>query len=684
MVRCRIRIFLLLMMPLIAEAQQVNIDSLIREVHITRNDTAKLIMLRAIAREYAEVNPDSAFPYAEKSLQLARQLHLPLDEVGALREMAYSFSNRGNYPRSLQTFLAAMAILNDPESEKRVLVGKFPGDDALDFRMATPHAQRLNQIAFTHQGLGMLYTNFYHYEKSWHHHLLARQKAEEAGNVVAQSIINLTMTRVYLNLKKNDSALFSIRQAYDQLMKSGYKRYLGSVLLNMGRTYAALGNRTLANDYYRKSLVASKEQGYFRGVVASRLLLADYYSESGNEDSAFLYIMTSLSEAKKLNAPDLMLRTYTSLTRHYRNTRNNDSIVKYQGLIIKINDSQFNAKQAQQFQNIDFEEQQRQEEVEAAQQALRTRWRMYALLAGLSIILFIAIMLWRNSQQRKRANLLLSKQKAELESTLSTLKATQSQLIQSEKMASLGELTAGIAHEIQNPLNFVNNFSDVNKELIEELKSEKLKVKSERDEDLENQILNDLAQNLDKINHHGKRADAIVKGMLQHSRTTTGQKELTDINALADEYFRLAYHGLRAKDKTFNATMTTDFDDSIAKINIIPQDIGRVILNLINNAFYAVDEKKKLDQNEYEPTVSLSTKKVNGKVEVRVKDNGNGIPQKVLDKIFQPFFTTKPTGQGTGLGLSLAYDIVKAHGGELNVRTKEGQGTEFVIILPSA
>ncbi len=269
------------------------------------------------------------------------------------------------------------------------------------------------------------------------------------------------------------------------------------------------------------------------------------------------------------------------------------------------------------------------------------------------------------------------------EDTLAELQVTQKQLIQSEKMASLGELTAGIAHEIQNPLNFVNNFSEVSKELIDELQGEKQKPEGERDESLEDEILNDIKQNLEKINHHGKRADGIVKGMLQHSRNSAGQKELTDINVLCDEYLRLAYHGLRAKDKSFNAKFETDFDASIPKLNVVPQDIGRVILNLITNAFYVVDEKKKSGVDGYEPTIKVITRKVGNKVEVSVKDNGNGIPQKVLDKIFQPFFTTKPTGQGTGLGLSLSYDIVKAHGGELKVETKEGEGTAFIITLPA-
>jgi signal transduction histidine kinase len=272
----------------------------------------------------------------------------------------------------------------------------------------------------------------------------------------------------------------------------------------------------------------------------------------------------------------------------------------------------------------------------------------------------------------------LQTEKKRAEDALAELRATQTQLIQSEKMASLGELTAGIAHEIQNPLNFVNNFSEVSNELIDEMNAELDKGDIEEAK----AIAHDIKQNLEKINHHGKRADGIVKGMLQHSRTSAGQMELTDINALADEYLRLAYHGLRAKNKSFNATLQTDFDTTIEKVNIIPQDIGRVILNLINNAFYAVAEKKKQQPDNYEPTVWTGTQKTANAILIVVRDNGNGIPQKIADKIFQPFFTTKPTGQGTGLGLSLAYDIVKAHGGELKVESKEGEGTGFIIQLP--
>jgi signal transduction histidine kinase len=304
-------------------------------------------------------------------------------------------------------------------------------------------------------------------------------------------------------------------------------------------------------------------------------------------------------------------------------------------------------------------------------------WHMLSRAAS---VFTLAYSRFKDLTQARTDLIKLKEEKKRAEDALTELQVTQKQLIQTEKMASLGELTAGIAHEIQNPLNFVNNFSEVSNELIDEMKEEL--AKGNTGDAIA--IIQDLKQNLEKINHHGKRADGIVKGMLQHSRASSGQKEFTDINGLCDEYLRLAYHGLRAKDKSFNAKFETHLDRSIEKVKIIPQDIGRVLVNLINNAFYTVNEKKKQAEEGYEPTVSVSSTKIDGRIEIKIKDNGNGIPQNVIDKIFQPFFTTKPTGQGTGLGLSLSYDIVtKSHGGELKVETKEGEGSEFIIQLPA-
>ncbi len=447
-------------------------------------------------------------------------------------------------------------------------------------------------------------------------------------------------------------------------------------------------------------------------------ILAKAYLNTNKTDSALAYATRSLQVAEKIQNRTLLKIAHEVLSKVYAKKNDFKRAYFHQFLYESYKDSLFNKTNAQQaaFIQYDAELSQKQykigllesERTVREQEAKRQRLQFYGLIAGITLILALMFVLVRSYRIKQRANTLLQHQKQKIESTLTELRSTQTQLIQSEKMASLGELTAGIAHEIQNPLNFVNNFSEVNQELVDELQGE---LRSGNIEEAIN-LSNDIKNNEEKINHHGKRADAIVKGMLQHSRSSSGVQEPTDINALCDEYLRLSYHGLRAKDKTFNASFKTDYDESIGNINIIPQDIGRVILNLINNAFYAVDERNrtvnstnsKARQAEpayrtgrlveaglvYEPTVSISTKKVGDKVEIKVADNGNGIPQNIVDKIFQPFFTTKPTGQGTGLGLSLSYDIIKAHGGELKVETKEarpdepfgqGEGSTFIIKL---
>ena len=681
MIRRFIYISLLLVVALHGQSQQTYIDSLRHQIEISQNDTAKIVLIGILSDEYSETKMDSSSYFAEQLLILSRKLNFKLSETFALSQMGYALLNMGNYPKSLQVLLSALAIGQNPACEKNVLPQKYIIQKEFIKHPVTPHLLRLSALGFIHGSLGILYGNTHNYEKELYHYLQALQFTEEAGNIPGLCTIQMTLGRVYLSLKKTDSALIYEQKAYNISMQYHYKKYLGSILLNLGRIQSAMGNKQLASEYFKKAITASTEQNYLRGIVAGNLLLADSYRKSGQRDSSLQFANKAFVVAKYLNSPDLLLRSYTTLAAFYRST-NNDSTVKYQELIIKLNDSVFNSQQVQQFQNIDFDQQQKNREMEAAKKAYQDRLQKYFLVAGLFVFLLVALLLWRNNMHKQKA-------KVKIENAYKELKSTQSQLIQSEKMASLGELTAGIAHEIQNPLNFVNNFSEVNTELIDELKTELATGNMQQAIEL----ANDIKDNEQKINHHGKRADAIVKGMLQHSRSSSAVKEPTDINALADEYLRLSYHGLRAKDKSFNATMKTDFDNSIGKINIIPQDIGRVVLNLLTNAFYAVDEKKNAKDlegfqnlqglNSYEATVSVSTKKVGDKVFISVKDNGNGIPQKIADKIFQPFFTTKPTGQGTGLGLSLSYDIVtKGHGGEIKVNTKENEGTEFTIILP--
>jgi len=672
---------LILMLSVCAHAQQSIIDSLLLQLNKSQDNKSRLVCLRSIAHAYGDINPDSAYYFAEEALKLARKLSLAIDEAGAYNEIGYAFGNMGNYARALQSQLTAKAILEDVKSEENVIVGRFGGDEVFFFRTASPHQQRLNQLALVHYSLGGLYADANNFEKARQVLLQGLQTAVESGSVYRQGILNLALNRVYLNLNNTDSALWCIKQARDLTIQSGDNKYLGSIFLNMGRTYMAMHDTVMANEYYRRSLVASKQYGYSRGYVAAGLLLAEHFIGAGQKDSAFYHILNAEKVTKTLNAPALSLRTYNTWARYYYLDNNNDSIVKYQALIINLSNNLFNTRNVQQFVNIDFEEQQKQLAIETVRRETRDTWRMYFLLAGLLIILTIAVILWRNNRQRRITNALLSKQKDSLESTLSDLKSAQSRLIHSEKMASLGELTAGIAHEIQNPLNFVNNFSEINKDLIKELKVE---IEKGNLEDVK-AIAENVESNSDKINQHGKRADSIVKGMLQHSRVSSGQKQLTDINRLADEYLRLAYTGHRAKDKSFNVALEKNFDISLPEINVVQQDVGRVLLNLINNAFYAVRERALKGQSGYEPVVSLTTEKRVDKIEVRIKDNGSGVPGNVVQKIFQPFFTTKPSGQGTGLGLSLAYDIItKGHGGELKVETKEGMGAEFVIVLPVA
>ena len=443
-----------------------------------------------------------------------------------------------------------------------------------------------------------------------------------------------------------------------------------------------------ANEYYNKALLVSRKIKNLNYEARALNGIAEIYLLQNNNAKGIELLNEAANIApasnykprqtifKDLAAAYVKINDYkNAYANEVKYKQMSDSITaaeKIEKITSVTNQLAFENKQALQKVNTDKQLSINQAEIK------RQKLVKNISIAGLMLGVIFSLIFYKRFIEKKKLNDALG-------DTLNNLQATQSQLVQAEKMASLGELTAGIAHEIQNPLNFVTNFSEVNKDLIAEMKQEIEKGNTSG----AIEIANDIGDNEEKIIFHGKRADAIVKGMLQHSRNSSGQIEPTDVNALADEFLRLSYHGLRAKDKSFNALMKTDFDNSIGKINIIPQDIGRVILNLITNAFHAVTEKKKLLHATvpnviYEPTVFISTKKINKTVIISIRDNGNGIPQAVRDKIFQPFFTTKPSGQGTGLGLSLSYDIVKAHGGELKVETKEGEGSEFIIQIPNS
>ena len=564
-------------------------------------------------------------------------------------------------------------MAEDVGTEKNIWrVTKFSED-------GNPQRARLTSLANIYNDFGLLYQAIGNMEKQieYFNKSISISKIIYDPIVLSYSYGNLGVA--YMNKGKTDTSLQLLRQSLAYANSVGFLKFMGTNTYPMGNIYMGKQEYDSAKKYFQQTVNISLATNNPSSLAYGYVGLANLYRIRNQPDSGFYFVRKALKIFTKNVETAGSLLAVESLTSLFKEKAQIDSAFFYQQLSIAIKDSLYSTEKTKQFENIGFDQQFKVQELEKEKVIVQNRNRTIAFISGSAIFLLIGLLLYRNNRQKQRANKVL-------ETTLTNLKSTQSQLIQSEKMASLGELTAGIAHEIQNPLNFVNNFSEVNKELLVEMKEELDKGNI----DEVKALANDVIDNEEKINHHGKRADAIVKGMLQHSRSSSGVKEPTDINALCDEYLRLSYHGLRAKDKSFNATMKTDFDTSLEKVNIIPQDIGRVVLNLLTNAFYVVDEKKKACQAElveagkaYEPTVSISTKKVGDKAEISVSDNGNGIPQKVLDKIFQPFFTTKPTGQGTGLGLSLSYDIVtKGHGGELKVETKEGEGSTFIIQLP--
>ena len=492
----------------------------------------------------------------------------------------------------------------------------------------------------------------------------------------------------YTELKMPDSARYFARQELllaNRLKEPARREGLYVAYMDMGEVLTNTGGADSALFYYYKAINVAGQDLHKHIDGYSENNIAKIYMRISKPDSAIKYAFDAYGQLSHQKRWDYLIVSADILAKLYE-SRDPKKSIFYLKAQLAIQDSLTANDKMKQLQLIGDRDQQRQQELQAQQEKFNSRMHLFIVIGAAAGLLVIGLILWRNNRRQKQTNEVLSEQKEEieaqrdhLESALENLKTAQTQLVQAEKMASLGELTAGIAHEIQNPLNFVNNFSELSVELLTELKEEQ--EKGNKEDVLA--IADDLAQNLQKIAHHGKRADSIVKGMLEHSRMSTGQKEPADLNKLADEYLRLAYHGLRAKDKDFNAELITRFDEKLPKINVIPQDIGRVLLNVINNAFYATQQKAKTAENDYKPTIEVSTLRQNGSVLMKVKDNGAGIPEAIKAKVMQPFFTTKPTGEGTGLGLSLSYDIVvKGHGGKIEVETRAGSSTEFKITLP--
>ena len=659
------------------------IDSLKEQLALARMDTSRVNTLRNLCASYWGVNPDSSLKYGQQSLALSQKIHYPFGEANAFHALGVLYRRLGDYPKSLETNFKGLQI-----AEKK--------------QLTLPTIGCLNAIA-------LVYNELKNYSKAINYYKRGLKIATAIQNQYWMTQIEVNLASTYLETHQIDSVSLYLQKVSSKLDLVKGPLIIKIYPLTLGELQFLKGDYADAYKNVRKCIVISQETNDHGFQSRGYIALSTFFKTQNQVDSSIINAKKGLREATLVDYKSEMLEASTLLAELYE-PLDVKKALHYHKIVNSIVNELYGANKVIGLQNTLSEEQQRQSNMATQKAAQQSRQNQYALLGGLGIMFFIGFVLYRNYQIEKKAKGLLQQQKEKVESTLSQLKSTQSQLIQSEKLASLGELTAGIAHEIQNPLNFVNNFSELNQELIAEMEEEIEKgnlgeVKL---------IATDLAANEEKITHHGQRASSIVKGMLEHSRASTGVKEPTDLNALADEYLRLSYHGLRAKDSTFNANMVTDFDPAVGMVEVIPQDIGRVFLNIINNAFYAVAERSRsavqqralvgaplmgaqhagaYEGRPYEPTVSISTQKTDNQILIKIQDNGTGIPDDVKTRIFQPFFTTKPTGQGTGLGLSLAYDIVvKGHGGTLEVESTvdegnpdasgKGVGTAFIIQLP--
>ena len=657
-------------------AQNPHTSRLKQSLAQATTDTARILRMADISASYRYSQPDSALWYARRGAKLSEQLRYAKGEGRCLTQLGISLSEKGDLAGALSELL---------------------------------HAQGLNRLAQDQLGLaqslqaiGYLYITFPDFRQARMY--LFRAKALYDSTHIIDSDAVLTVANLgyaYRYQNQVSQARHYQQMAYQLAMKlprashSAWGDPLPFVLRELGLLADKNGQAELGIRYLNQAKAAALTDNNRQAYTRTCNSLATIFRQKNQLDSALYYTRQALTTAQQIGLTMGLLKNSQLAAQLFKANRQPDSALKYTELMLVANDSLYNQQRIKQLESINFEEQQRRRRIEEKQARFETQVQTFALLSGVAVLIIISLILWRNYRRQRQVNTQLNTlneqvsrqneeithQRDDLSNTLADLRTTQTQLVQAEKMASLGELTAGIAHEIQNPLNFVNNFSEVSTELVTELEEEQ--QKPDRDIALETEILGDLKQNLQKITHHGGRASAIVRGMLEHARTSTGEKRPTDLNALMDEYLKLAYHGLRAKDTTFNCALITEFDSTLPPIEIMPQEIGRVLLNLYNNAFYAVHQKQKMALADYQPTVGIRTRYLKGCVEIRVRDNGTGIPDLVKAKIFQPFFTTKPTGEGTGLGLSLSYDIItKGYDGTLSVESIEGQGSEFVLTLP--
>lgn len=634
-------------------------DSLTHLLKSARNDSAKLRLLFTLGDAYFYRNADSAIKLEKAALTLSQKYGLERSQALAEGKLGYAYTLTGDFDHALSFGFKANTLsqrLGDLQlihsSQFFLMLCYFAQED---FTEALKYVPPLKQMIRSGQTAGPFIPNY--------------------------TVLGM-MGSIYERTNQPDTALY-----YEFRSLAIYKEWSG-IYLQIGLAYFKKRLLDSSLYYYRRGLPIAMRTGINIDIVGMDYELSRVFEAKGQLDSAFYYANKALKDKSATQYAHVILGATKQLAHLYELKGMRDSSFKYLKLSIALNEKIFGLEKTRRATSYAFNDEIRKQEIAAQEAKDEGKLKTYGLLTAIIVFLLVGTLQWRSNRHKQQTNYLLSEQKEEIETQRDSLeqayielKNTQNQLIQREKMASLGELTAGIAHEIQNPLNFVNNFSDLSAELVDEMQSE-LKT-GDKEEAIA--IADDIKQNLEKIRHHGKRAENIVKSMLEHSRTGTGRKQPTDLNTLAGEVLKLSYHELRAKDKSFSADLVTHFDPDLPKANVVQQAMGRVLLNLLNNAFYATQQKTKITEpTAYKPQVIVTTKAQNGNIVIRVRDNGIGIPDNVRDKIMQPFFTTKPTGEGTGLGLSLSYDIVvKEHMGSIDVETREGEFTEFTVTLPA-
>jgi signal transduction histidine kinase len=647
--------------------------AILRETFATiENDTIKMYISRDLGFYYEERDYDSSLYFFKRTQELAIKLNQNIWEAEALAHIGFSLSPLGFFPDALKAQLGAQSILTEGKKDQNTI-----GLSRLAINGDYQRARKTIECMSVNY-MGIMYVIMDDNREAFRYYREAEKLAKELQDPSLLSWVYMNLGEAFGNVKMNDSSLYYNKLALMHVENADRQSYSGFILDELGKAYMAKGNYDSAELFFRKSIYENKTRNIPAILAWAYIDFANLFMKIGAPDSTIYYANKGRELFYDIQIPNGLLYAYETIRKHYEG-RNLDSAYFYSLKAKEASAKVTSVEKQSMLRSLNLDSQIKLEKLEKEKLQLKNRNRILGI-SGITLIIFIiAFILYRNNKQKQHANQVLEK-------TLKELRTTQKQLIQSEKMASLGELTAGIAHEIQNPLNFVNNFSEVSNELIDEM-TEELK-KGDVGEGLI--IADDIRHNIQKIHHHGQRASGIVKGMLEHSRTSDGKKELTNINDLADEYLRLAYHGIQAKDNSFNAEYKLGLEESLPKVNVVPQDIGRVLLNLINNAFYAVAESSRLKAQsiDYRPKVMVTTQFSTagggmGEIIISIKDNGPGIPEEIREKIFQPFFTTKPTGQGTGLGLSLSYDIVtKGHGGTIEVKSETGKGTQFIVKLP--